>query len=228
MMQTVIQTSRFSVCAAAAALVFLLPVVPAAAQGGNGGALGKALTDAKSHAAAKPAIKDVIDTTPPPVVPQGDMLDRIIVVVNDGSRDNTAQVVAGLCESNPALRFVNFTDVTAVEPMADGTLRVERVVPEGVQVLAVQTPAVIAVATDAAVPRVPGMKDVLAAGRKPVEKLDLAALGVEPTELTALAGTVRARAQAERAVRKQHVIDTADPAVAAAELVDTLREAGVW
>lgn len=32
-----------------------------------------------------------------------------IVVINDGSRDNTAQVVAGLCASNPALRFVNLS-----------------------------------------------------------------------------------------------------------------------
>ncbi|HEX7660917.1 MAG TPA: hypothetical protein VF444_15705 [Pseudonocardiaceae bacterium] len=152
--------------------------------------------------------------------------DVDVVLTGDCSIDVAARMVPAVLAG--VLGWPALTDVTAVEPMADGTLRVERVVPEGVQVLAVQTPAVIAVATDAAVPRVPGMKDVLAAGRKPVEKLDLAALGVEPTELTALAGTVRARAQAERAVRKQHVIDTADPAVAAAELVDTLREAGVW
>ncbi|WP_374352598.1 glycosyltransferase family 2 protein [Chitinimonas sp.] len=32
-----------------------------------------------------------------------------IVVVNDGSRDHTAQVVADLCASNPALRFINLS-----------------------------------------------------------------------------------------------------------------------
>lgn len=32
-----------------------------------------------------------------------------IIVVNDGSRDNTADVVAGLCATHPALRFLNLS-----------------------------------------------------------------------------------------------------------------------
>jgi electron transfer flavoprotein beta subunit len=67
------------------------------------------------------------------------------------------------------------------------------------------------------------MKDLLAAGKKPVEHLDLAALKVPPGNATM---TVTGRARPERKARKRQLIDTADPAKAAAELVAALREAG--
>ena len=56
----------------------------------------------------------------------------------------------------------------------------ERAIPGGVQVLEISGPAVLAASADAAVPRVPGMKELLAAAKKPVELLDLTALKVPP------------------------------------------------
>ena len=105
-----------------------------------------------------------------------------------------------------------------------GALRVERAVPGGAQVLEVSGPAVLAASADAAAPRVPGMKDLLAAGKKPKELLDLAALKVPPQNAVM---TVTGRALPERKVRKGQLIDTADPAQAADELVTALRRAGV-
>ena len=89
--------------------------------------------------------------------------------------------------------------------------------------LEISGPAVLAAAADAATPRVPGMKDLLAAAKKPVELLDLTGLKVPPPDAVM---TVTGRARPERKVRKGQLIDTADPAAAAAELVTALRAAG--
>ena len=104
-----------------------------------------------------------------------------------------------------------------------GARRVERAIPGGVQVLEIAGPAVLAASADAAVPRVPGMKELLAAAKKPVELLELAALKV-PQQNAVM--TVAGRARPERKARKGQLIDTADPAAAAAELVAALRAAG--
>ena len=101
-------------------------------------------------------------------------------------------------------------------------LRVERAIPGGVQVLGISGPAVLAASADAAAPRVPGMKDLLAAGKKPVELLDLAALKVSPRSAVM---TVTGRSRPERKARKGQLIDTSDPATAAVELVAALRQA---
>ena len=81
----------------------------------------------------------------------------------------------------------------------------------------------LAASADAAVPRVPGMKEVLAAAKKPVELLELAALKV-PSSSAVM--TVTGRSRPERKARKGQLIDTTDPAAAAAELVTALRQAG--
>jgi electron transfer flavoprotein beta subunit len=83
---------------------------------------------------------------------------------------------------------------------------------------------VLAAAADAAAPRVPGMKDLLAAGKKPVELVELAALKV-PARNAVM--TVTGRTRPQRKARQGQLIDAADPAKAAAELVTALRQAGV-
>jgi electron transfer flavoprotein beta subunit len=90
-------------------------------------------------------------------------------------------------------------------------------------VLEISGPAVLAAAADAAVPHVPGMKELLAAGKKPVEQLELSALKVPPQNAVM---TVTGRSRPERRARQGQLIDTADPAKAAAELVTALRQAG--
>ena len=77
--------------------------------------------------------------------------------------------------------------------------------------------------SDAAVVRVPGMKDVLAAGKKPVEHLEIAALDVPAT---GAAVTVKGTARPELKARKAHILDTTDPAVAVSEMVAALRGSG--
>jgi electron transfer flavoprotein beta subunit len=149
--------------------------------------------------------------------------DVDLVVTGDSSVDVAAKMVPTVLAGElgwPAVAEVTAVSGTGVQA---GALRVERAVPGGVQVLEISGPAVLAASADAAVPRVPGMKELLAAAKKPVELLDLAALKVPPSSTVM---TITGRSRPERKARKGQLIDTTDPAAAAAELVTALREAG--
>ena len=143
-----------------------------------------------------------------------------LVITGDSSIDTgarmTGSIVAGL------LGWPVVTDARTLTA-AGAAWSVERTLNEGVQTLSVAGPAVISVAADAAKLKAPGMKDILAAGKKPVTTKALADLGIGlPDE-----GTVRSTAKLTGPQRKQVVIATSDPAQAAAELVAALRAADV-
>ena len=146
--------------------------------------------------------------------------DVDLVITGDSSVDVAAKMVPTVLAGE--LGWPAVAEVTAVSGQA-GTLRVERAVPGGVQVLEISGPAVLAASADAAVPHVPGMKELLAARKKSAEHLDLAALNV-PARSAVM--TVTGRSRPERKARKGQIIDTSDPAAAAAELVAALRGAG--
>ncbi|MFI2754486.1 electron transfer flavoprotein subunit beta/FixA family protein [Cellulomonas sp. P22] len=112
--------------------------------------------------------------------------------------------------------------VSSVAP-AEGGLVVERDLPTGVTTLSLTGPAVLATTSDAAVPRVPGMKDILGAAKKPVEVLALADLAVEPAAVTLSTLSTSRPAEATRGA----VLFDGDAATAATELVGALRLAGV-
>ena len=147
--------------------------------------------------------------------------DVDLIVTGDSSVDVAAKMVPTVLAGE--LGWPAVAEVTAVSGTGAGPLRVERTVPGGVQVLEISGPAVLAASADAAVPRVPGMKELLSAARKPVELLELATLKVPPSSAVM---TVTGRSRPERKARKGVLIDTTDPAAAAAELVTALREAG--
>jgi electron transfer flavoprotein beta subunit len=146
--------------------------------------------------------------------------DVDVVITGDSSVDVAAKMVPTVLAGE--LGWPAVAEVTSVTGQA-GALRVERAIPGGVQVLEISGPAVLAASADAAVPRVPGMKELLAAAKKPVELLDLTALKV-PSSSAVM--TVTGRSRPERKARKGQLIDTSDPAAAAAELVAALRAAG--
>jgi len=147
--------------------------------------------------------------------------DVDLVVTGDSSVDVAAKMVPTVLAGE--LGWPAVAEVTAVAGQA-GELRVERAIPGGMQVLEISGPAVLAASADAAVPRVPGMKELLAAAKKPVEHLDLADLNV-PTRSAVT--TVTGRSRPDRKARKGQLLETGDPAAAAAELVTALRGAGV-
>lgn len=146
--------------------------------------------------------------------------DVDLVITGDSSIDVGGKMVPTVLAGQlgwPAIAEVSSATGT------DGGVRVERATSDGTEVLQISGPAVLAAATDAAVPRLPGMKDILAATKKPVEALTLADLDVPTTAGTvSISGTARPALKA----RKGQMIDTTDPAVAAAALVAALRSAG--
>jgi len=147
--------------------------------------------------------------------------DVDLVITGDSSVDVGAKMVPTVLAGQ--LGWPAVGEVRAVSGQA-GLLRVERAIAGGTQVLEITGPAVLAASTDAAVPRVPGMKDILAAGKKPVETLDVSALEVPAGGATV---TVTATSRPDLKARKGQLIETSDPAAAAAELVAALREDGV-
>ncbi len=146
--------------------------------------------------------------------------DVDLVITGDSSID-----VGGKMVPTVLAGYLNWPAVAEVDAVTatDGGVLVERTTPDGTEVLKISGPAVLAAATDAAVPRLPGMKDILAATKKPVEALKLADLDVPTT-----AGTVSIKGTARPALkaRKGQLINTTDPTAAAAELVAALRGAG--
>ena len=118
------------------------------------------------------------------------------------------------------LGWLGMAAVSGVTPSADGVV-VERDLPGGITTLALTGPAVLAVTTDAVVPRVPGMKDILGAAKKPVEVVPLDALEVPDV----VAATTLSGSRPETGNRRGVIIDGADASSAAAELVAALRTA---
>jgi electron transfer flavoprotein beta subunit len=145
-----------------------------------------------------------------------------LVITGDSSVDVGARMVPAVLAGH--LGWPAVAEVTAVSGGPGGLLRVERDIAGGTQILEISGPAVLATSTNAAVPRLPGMRDILAAGKKPVEALQVAALEVPARGTTVM---VTDTSRPDLKARTQLMIDTADPAAAAAELVTALRGAGV-
>ena len=87
-----------------------------------------------------------------------------LILCGDGSADNYAQQTDVQLAAKLGLPVV--TGATKIEAR-EGAVVVERTLEDVVETVEVPLPAVVSVAPDIAVPRIPGMKDILAAGKKP-------------------------------------------------------------
>lgn len=148
--------------------------------------------------------------------------DVELVLTGDSSVDTGARMVPAVLAAG--LGWPVVFEVSALATAGGDGLTAERTVAGGIEVLRVAGPAVLAIATDAAEARVPGMKDVLAAGKKPVETIALADLDVD---VDAVTPQVLSVSRPEVGARRRQLIDTSDPERAATELVGALRDAGV-
>lgn len=90
-----------------------------------------------------------------------------LILCGDGSADDYAQQVDVHLAS--ALGLPCVSGVVSIDAQ-DHVLHVERATENAIEVIEVGLPAVVAVTPDAASPRIPGMRDILAAGKKPVHK----------------------------------------------------------
>ena len=110
-----------------------------------------------------------------------------------------------------------FQEVVAVEAAGNGWTLTQSAAG-GTRTITVDGPVVAAVATDAAAVKVPGMKDILAAGKKPLDEVAVAE--VSPVEVSL---EVTGRAKPIAKARRNETFTGDD---AAAQLVAALRNAG--
>lgn len=144
--------------------------------------------------------------------------DVDLVLTGDCSVDEGAQLVPATLAGY--LGWVAIPGVQSVRVDGPRT-RVGRTIGTVTQTLELSARAVLAIAPDAATPRIPGMRDILASSKKPVLELPVPVLDLPSVP------EVTARARPDAPSRVGLVIDGADPDAAATALVTALHDAGV-
>lgn len=123
-----------------------------------------------------------------------------VVLVGDGSADLYAKQTGAQLAARLNVPYV--AGAIALEEDG-GSLKVRRKTEDEVEVLSVPLPAVVSVLPEAAAPRIPGMKDILAAGKKPMNVAgasDVAAAAIEVVDCKA----------PEQADRKLEIFDASE------------------
>ncbi len=145
--------------------------------------------------------------------------DWDLIVCGDGSSDVYAQQVDVQLAALLGVPMVNAATAMAVD---GGALIVDRLLEEVTEKVKVSLPAVVSVMPDIALPRICGMKDILAAGKKPAEVLLAEGASIQE-EATVLTLQAKATEQVDRAceVYDASNADELDKFVSAA--LETLR-----
>lgn len=107
--------------------------------------------------------------------------DYDIIVCGDSSSDVCTQQVAARLAA--VLGIPVLTNVIAVE-MDGTTVKASRRVGDNIEVIAVNGKVVLSILPEAATPRIPSLKQVMAAGKKPNTELKVADLGLAAEKLT--------------------------------------------
>ncbi|MGM3161989.1 electron transfer flavoprotein [Dickeya undicola] len=140
-----------------------------------------------------------------------------LMLFGEGSGDLYAQQVGLL--AGEMLQLPTINAVSHIERVGN-LVRVERTLEEEVEVLEVPLPAVLCVTSDINIPRIPSMKAILGAGRKPVTQWQAGDIdwtpGVPFTEQT----TIHVPPQAER----KHIMIEGDSPEAVAELAEYVKK----
>lgn len=139
-----------------------------------------------------------------------------LVLCGAGSSDLYAQEVG--IQVGTLLDVPTINNVTGIKVVSDTTLEVERTLEEEVEVLEVSLPAVISVSSEINVPAVPSMREIMKAGKKPVNLLSIS------EDITASAVTIEQLAPEQQERRQQVVEGDNEDAVDA--LVQFLRKEG--
>ncbi|MBR3257918.1 MAG: putative electron transfer flavoprotein FixA [Eggerthellaceae bacterium] len=101
--------------------------------------------------------------------------DVEVVLCGEGSADLYAQQVGVQLGEMLGMPTVNGVSAITIE---DGTAKLERTVGAEVEMLEVPLPVAIMVSSDINRPRIPTMKDILSAGKKPSKVLGMGDLGI--------------------------------------------------
>lgn len=146
--------------------------------------------------------------------------DVDLVLAGDSSVDAGTQMVPAVLAG--ALGWPALAQVTSISGQS-GALSIQRNYAGGSQTLAASGPVVCSVASDATTPRIPGMKDILGAAKKPSEEIAAASLPAPALVETQVVATAKPQLKA----RRGEVFTDADPDVASAKLLSALKAANV-
>lgn len=126
-----------------------------------------------------------------------------IVLTGDASVDENAKMTSAVLAGH--LGWPCFQEVSAITP-TDGGWTLTQAIPGGTRTVEVTGGVVVAITSDAVQPKVAGMKEILAAGKKTVDVVDVADLGVADVDLQ-----VTARTKPVAAARKHEVFEDRTP-----------------
>ncbi len=141
----------------------------------------------------------------------GQLGDYDLVILGAGSSDRYAQQVGNQLGAILGLPTLNYANSLTVH---GERLCVERTLEDAEQVVEMVLPAVVSITSAVNVPRIPGMKDILAAGKKPV---------TEQSATMPTASTRPVSLLAPEQVDRRHVVVEGDPAEVAAQLATFLK-----
>ncbi|MHB0924058.1 MAG: putative electron transfer flavoprotein FixA [Bellilinea sp.] len=150
------------------------------------------------------------------------MGDVDLVLTGEGSADLYFQQT-GL-QLGELLGWPVFNAVSRVDVTAASGLRIERSLEDETEILEIPLPAVLAVTTDINTPRLPNMKEILLAGKKPVQELVLDDLEFQ-AELNRAIEVVQLHAP--RPVERKQILIESSPEDAAQTLANYLSKEGV-
>lgn len=139
-----------------------------------------------------------------------------ILIAGDSSIDEAAKMVPVIAAGY--LAWPAFQQVASVEKSETGWTITQNV-RGGTRSIAVTGPVVVQMASDALVPKVPGMKDILAAGKKEILEVAVDELG-----MTAASVEVSERAVPEAVDRRREILTGPD---AASRLASVLTSSGL-
>ncbi|WP_419831191.1 putative electron transfer flavoprotein FixA [Endozoicomonas atrinae] len=145
-----------------------------------------------------------------------------LILCGDGSGDLLAQQVG--TRLGALLDVATLSGVSKIVSADNGKLVVERALESEVEVLEVTLPAVISVSADINTPAIPGMKAILAAGKKPVGTMTPAALFVEKGIAQGTASVELLETKAPKQKERLNVMIEGDGEDQIAELVSHLRK----
>jgi len=120
-----------------------------------------------------------------------------LILCGEGSSDLYAQYVGPALAENlgiPCVTYVNKLDYHEGE----GTIVAERKLEREIEVVSCALPALITVLPDINAPRIPTLKQVLGAAKKPVESIGLEAVGPLPEALLETVGVLAATMERKR------------------------------
>ncbi len=103
----------------------------------------------------------------------------LILCGREAADTNAGQVGLGIAE------FLNIPAVSLVGSLGlrEGKLEVERVIPNGIEVVELPLPALVTITNELGNPRYPTVKGVMAARKKEIARLQTGDIGIEDTRL---------------------------------------------